>query len=335
MAPISCEIRKLILHEWVHNKLSYRRLAKKFNCSKTGVEKIIRKFGEHCTLENLPKNRSKKGAVNSKKEQIVLNLLMNKKTVSVREIARKARVSVGTVQNIKSRHGIKTYKKQKIPKRSVSQQLRAKNRAKKLYKILLEKKLKCLMMDDETYIKMDLSTLPGLQYYNAKVGSIVPDEDKAIRCEKFGSKILVWQAICSCGRRSTPYFTTGTINAQLYREECLKKRLLPFYRKHDHSPVFWPDLATAHYAKDTINFMKCHNIDFIEKEDNPPNCPNLRPIERYWAIMKRILRKDGREIQNVDEFKKIWNACSKKIRKECVQTLMGGVRRKVRLFYRG
>lgn len=60
MAPISCEIRKLILHEWVHNKLSYRRLAKKFNCSKTGVEKIIRKFGEHCTLENLPKNRSKK-----------------------------------------------------------------------------------------------------------------------------------------------------------------------------------------------------------------------------------------------------------------------------------
>jgi transposase len=35
--------------------------------------------------------------------------------------------------------------------------------------------------------------------------------------------------------------------------------------------VFWPDLASAHYTKDTL----------------PPNISQLRSIENFWAILKR------------------------------------------------
>lgn len=102
----------------------------------------------------------------------MIQLLKQERHLSVREIARKARVSIGTVQNVK-RNNIKAYKKQKIPKRSAAQQQQAKTRSRKLYNVLLKNGKTCIM-DDETYVKMDLSTLPGPQFYNSVKGSDVP-----------------------------------------------------------------------------------------------------------------------------------------------------------------
>lgn len=335
MAPIKVNVRKLILHNWVYEKKNYRQLAQMFGCSKSGVAKIIKKFGENSVLHNLPRKVSRSGPANPKKEKKVLELLKQKKTLSVRQMARKAGVSIGTIQNIKKRNNIKTYKKQKIAKRSTAQQQRAKQRSRNLYNVLLKEKNRCILMDDETYVKMDLSTLAGPQFYHAMKGEVVPDEIKGISSEKFGKKIMVWQAICSCGKRSTPFFTSGTVNGKIYRDECIKKRLLPLYRKHTNPPLFWPDLATCHYSNDTVDLYKQKNIDFVLKDDNPPNCPSLRPIERYWAIMKRMLRNDGQDINSIEQFKKKWSATSKKITTKVVQNLMVGIRRKVRKFHRG
>lgn len=321
MPRVELEKRKLIVHKWIKNKLSYRKLAKEFKCSKSAVAKIIKKYGEECTFKDIAKKNFRTGPANLRKEVKAIRLLRQEKTISVRQIARKVGVCVGTVQNIKRRNNIKTYKKQKIPKRSVAQQQRAKYRSRKLYKILLKKKNRCILMDDETYIKMDLSTLAGPQFFNAIRGSTVPDEIRSIRMEKFGSKVLVWQAICSCGKRSTPFFTTGTIKGENYRKECLEKRLFPLYQKHVMSPLFWPDLASAHYAADTLNLLKSNRIDFVKKEHNPPNCPNLRPIERYWAIMKRLLLSDGQELSTIEDFKKNGPQLVKKFRKLLCKTL--------------
>ena len=203
-----------------------------------------------------------------------------------------------------------------------------------LDKLLRKHPNRCMLMDDETYCKLDSTTLPGPQFYNAVVGEMVPDDRKTIGLEKFGKKVLVWQAICSCGKKSLPYFTTGTINGEIYRNECIKKRLVPLYRQHDDPPLFWPDIASAHYASATLDLMKTFGISFVGKEVNPPNCPELRPIERYWAIIKRHLRKDGREAQSIDEFKKMWKSASRKILQKSVKRLMKGVRQKVRQFHK-
>lgn len=61
-------------------------------------------------------------------------------------------------------------------------------------------------MDDETDCKMDFKTLPGVQYYNQIPEEEIKDEEKIIRLEKFGSKVLIWQAICECGERSALFF---------------------------------------------------------------------------------------------------------------------------------
>lgn len=313
MPRVNLENRKLIVHKWVKEKFSYYKLAEFFKCTKSAVAKIIRKYQDEGSVKDIKRTSFRSGPANRKKEIKVIQLLKQERHLSVREIARKARVSIGTVQNVKKRNNIKAYKKQKIPKRSAAQQQRAKTRSRKLYNVLLKNRKTCIIMDDETYVKMDLSTLPGPQFYNAVKGSDVPIETRSISMEKFGPKILVWQAICSCGKRSTPFFTKGTINGQNYRDECIKKRLLPLYRKHDSPPLFWPDLASAHYSRDTINLLNSKGVRFVEKSENPPNCPQLRPIERYWGIIKRILRSDGRDITSLEDFKKMWVASSKKI----------------------
>ncbi|KMQ82498.1 transposase, partial [Lasius niger] len=286
MARIDLSKRKLILHKFVSEKLSYALIAKSVGVSKTSVYQIIKKFGEHGSVADLPKSGRKKGSWDQKKERKIESLLLANSKCSVRDIAKKVGVSVGTVQNTKKRCSIRTYKKQKIPKRSEEQQSRAKKRALKLYKFLCKEKGKCILLDDETYVKMDTTTLPGPQYYHAVSKDDVPDKVKSIPTEKFAKKILIWQAICTCGLKSEAFFTTGTINGEVYRNECIKKRMLKLYKKHQTPPIFWPDLATAHYAKETTDLLSSKSIIFIGKDSNPPNCPQLRPIERFWAIIK-------------------------------------------------
>ena len=45
--------------------------------------------------------------------------------------------------------------------------------------------------------------------------------------------------------------------------------------------TFWPDLASSHYATGVQTWLPSENIDFVKRENNPPNCPQLGPIENF------------------------------------------------------
>jgi transposase len=51
--------------------------------------------------------------------------------------------------------------------------------------------------------------------------------------------------------------------------------------------VFWPDLASAHYAKDSLVRLEELKIEYVPKKERPPNVPQIRPIEIFWANLKR------------------------------------------------
>lgn len=156
----------------------------------------------------------------------------------------------------------------------------------------------------------------------------VREEDRSISLKKFGEKLLVWQVICSCGERTQSFITKGTINTQIYINECLKKRLIPFEKTHQNNLLFWPDLATAHYARETQEFLNSKNITFVAKDMNPSNCPQLRPIEKYWALMKTQLRKYCPSAISDEDFKRKWLKFSKNISCDIVQNLMGSIKKK-------
>ena len=81
---------------------------------------------------------------------------------SSRDVAKFDRTSSSMVHRIKKDEWFKTYKKQKVLKRSFKQHNTAIGRAWKLYKILTAEKESCLIMDDETYVKMILLLVKSL-----------------------------------------------------------------------------------------------------------------------------------------------------------------------------
>ena len=69
----------------------------------------------------------------------------------------------------------------------------------------------------------------------------------------------------------------------------LRRGLPPFIdEKHPEGGyLFWPDPAVAHYARDTVQFLEEAGVANLKRDDNPPNVPQLCPIEDFWGVMKQ------------------------------------------------
>ena len=74
-----------------------------------------------------------------------------------------------------------------------------------------------------------------------------------------------------------------------------------YYSRGDY--VFWPDLASSHYAKSVQNYLNDQNIPFVVKKDNPANVPKARPIEDFWGNIKRIVHDKGWKAKNLNQLK--------------------------------
>lgn len=335
MSRLSLAVRNSILHKRLVEKLSLSLTAKYHNCSKNAVKLIVDKHLKEGTLHDRKQKIRRSGPADHQKEAKFRATITKNKNISSRDLARKVGVSSGNIVAMKRRNGLRTYIKKRIPKQTLKQQNVSITRARKLYDELLVHKNCCILMDDETYVKMDNKAILQQQFYTKKIGEQVDDKISSIKIGKFDAKVLVWQAICSCGLRTSTFYAQGTINAAMYKKECLQKRLLPLYRKHSIPPLFWPDLATAHYARSTLDWLEQAGIRYVPKDMNPPNCPQLRPIETYWALVKRKAVGRGKTNTTIKEFKKNWAAAVLKISIAVVQTLMAGICRKVRLHIRG
>lgn len=77
-----------------------------------------------------------------------------------------------------------------------------------------------------------------------------------------------------------------------------------------------------------------NNVQYVPKSHNPPNCPQFRPIERYWGIVKRNLRMTGAVATSTKSMALRWNAAARKVKPRTVQNMMGGIKRRVRRYLR-
>lgn len=97
------------------------------------------------------------------------------------------------------------------------QKERAEKSLRRLYKLSVASGGgKFFVIDDENYCPIDLSQVPGSEYYNIVGDREVDIEAKTERKLKFCLKYLVWQAIAQNGQVSEPYITSGTINQHIY-----------------------------------------------------------------------------------------------------------------------
>ncbi len=181
--------------------------------------------------------------------------------------------------------GVKYYKRTIKPKTSPEQDIVIKKRLNRLSKTSFRPSngLK-IVIDDESYFSLSGENMPGNDGFFSSDRLSTSIDVKYRTKSKFPAKVLVWVAISENGR-SKAYLAPKNCatDSKLYSKECIEKRLVPFLKKYheDGRYVFWPDLATAHYAKNTIAIFNKFGIKFFERAHNPPNVPQLRPIEKF------------------------------------------------------
>ncbi|XP_065652827.1 uncharacterized protein LOC136080143 [Hydra vulgaris] len=190
---------------------------------------------------------------------------------------------------------IKYRKREKTPKYIIEQQIKAKKRSRRLVNQLYNTK-SLLVIDDEIYFCFAGGNMPGNSGYYTNNKKTCPESVRFIGKEKFPKKLLMWIAISDRGM-SEPLFRISeavAINSSTYINECLEKRLFPFIHKYhgDLNYLFWPDLASSHYSKDSLNWIDQY-VYYVDKESNSPNVSQARPIQSFWGqLAKKVYEGD-------------------------------------------
>lgn len=247
----------------------------------------------------------------------------NKKGVSLSKSASAIGCSKTTVHRILKSlpKPIKCYKRLKKPKRTALQLVLARPKCTRIYKKYAQHDF---ILDDEAFFTFANTTLSGNDTFYSDDPKNAPDNVQHYHKSKFEQKLMCWIAISRKGVSQLYIVPSGqAVNQTVYLEECLKKRLKPFIDKYhrDTQYVFWPDLASSHYAASVIAWLEAEGISYMPKLMNPANLTEVRPIEDFWAMLKRIVYRDGWEAKNIDQLRNRIQASYRKIDLKVVQKL--------------
>ena len=230
-------------------------------------------------------------------------LIDHKDGISQRGLAKRFNISQSYVcKIINSKTNIRYHKKKKVPKRTPVQKAAVRPKCRRLISIFRKK---FVIIDDESYFGLsntELSANAG--FYSSDINQTKNDV-KLKRKGKFEPKLLVWIAFSEKGISQHYIVPSGqAITEDVYISKCLTKleRFIIDVHENDNI-VFWPDLASSHYSHKVQNYLRSKNIDFVPKEHNPANVPELRPIEDFWSELKRLVYSNNWECKNLGQLK--------------------------------
>ena len=259
--------------------------------TKRSLYRLMKTLDERGNLDR--KTGSGRPMVLNSGDQAQLKRDVNNKTgLSQRKLGKKYKVDQKTISNSLKRMGIH-YRKRKIaPKQTPAQKERQRERLVNFVQNLAsEDDQRDLVIDDESYFTLSGSGMPGNSGFYTNDSSKTPNHIKHRQKEKFPEKVMIWVAF---SRRGISKIWVApkhsSMKAPTYIQECLKKRLFKFIDEHYGSRdeiVFWPDLASCHYAKETQQFLTSEGITVVPRDQNPPNAPQIRPIENFFGILKQ------------------------------------------------
>ena len=190
-------------------------------------------------------------------------------------------------------------------------------------------------MDDESYFTLDHSTLAGNNVFYSDNIDETPEDVKHNLVTKHEAKLLVWVAFRPNGI-SKPFFgdSGNAINSDIYQDECIQKRLLPFIKEsYKQQPyVFWPDQAISHYSKKVVGFLDANSVKYLPKSINPTNLPEVRTIEDFWGELKRDVYENDWKAKTISQLQVRINLCLKNFDMHRLWNLATDVRRRLRIF---
>ncbi|CAH1110822.1 unnamed protein product [Psylliodes chrysocephalus] len=265
------------------------------NISVSTIYQAIRECEEGIPCSNLPKSGRPRKLSAVQANRLVL-FVKNTIGPSTRKLGRRFGICRMTVSREFKRNVLKYRKRRKCPKYTVNQLERIPRCCRSL-RIRHFANNKIIIMDDEKYFTFANPEISGNSGFYTDNFNDCPDNVKFKEKAKFEDKIMVWCAISEAGV-SRPYVGRvrgQAVDANVYTQNCLPKLLdfINLYHANDEI-MLWPDLASCHYAHATRQWLEANHIPFVPREDNPPNVPQARPIETFWALLTRYTTMDGK-----------------------------------------
>ena len=256
-----------------------------------------------CREGKISENKKKSGRppkLSARATKSLLTTAKNNIGQSTRRLSQKFGVSHMTVHNVLKKNNIFYRKRKHAPKYTAAQLAKIPKCCQELRKKHFANG-KFIILDDESYFTFSHNELSGNDGYYTDNVELTPDNVKYAGKLKYEPKVLVWCAISSKGV-SEPIIRPAkaqAINSDIYISQCLPKLKQFIENKHAGDKImFWPDLASSHYAKKTTDWLTAQNIPFVPKKTNPPNIPQARPIEHFWSVLKRKVYEKGWEAKN-------------------------------------
>lgn len=302
-----------------HGKLYTVQHFRAMNIRPSTTYRILRRLGDNLSAARKPGSGGSNKIMNGNQMRALKTLAIDRVGVSSRRLASRFRVSKSTINRALKNMGAICRARTKAPLYTPEQLTRTQERSKKLAVTLRNR---IVIMDDESYFSMKNDRLSGNDRFYTLDYSKSPAHVKYACQKKYPRRLLVWLAISQRGI-SEPYFlpSGGAMNGDTYRKQCIKARLLPFIKNlhKDDDILFWPDGASAHYAKATTELLEAENIHFVAKLSNPPNIPQVRSIENVWALLKAEVYRDGWEASTMRSLKIKIKKSVKKLNLESIQ----------------
>lgn len=145
-------------------------------------------------------------------------------------------------------------------------------------------------------------------------------------------RVLVWLAISEKGISKIFFCHSNSMNKEIYAKECIRKRLLPFIEDQhsDGNCLFWPDLASCHYARDVLNTFAEEDINYVSKDRNPPCVPQLRPIEDFWGALKQKVYHHNWQGETLQQLENRVRYCLRQMDLAFVRDMMRSVKLRLR-----
>ena len=117
--------------------------------------------------------------------------------------------------------------------------------------------------------------------------------------------VMVWGGISKRGATKIIIFN-GIMKAGFYQEQILGEGLKPFIEsKYSDGHRFMQDNDPKHCANSTKQYMRENNINWWP---NPPESPDLNPIEKLWNELKNNVEMATTKDELIANIKNFWGA---------------------------
>ena len=305
------------------SKLNIAKHFKAEGVAKSTIYGIIQRYDRGETMDRRPGSGKKPVIMTKRRLTSIKKLFDGSDSISQTRAASKFNCTQQYISTtLKNKTNIKTYKKIRSPEYTESQIALVKTQCRRLNRNSVGKEF---VIDNEHYFTLSKSQVRGNdRFYTSDKGNMSPSKKYYFK-HKFEAKVLLWIAVSPRGV-SAPYFlpSKNAVNQEVYREECLRRILVPFIREKypENDYVFWPDKASSHYAKSVTSFLQAEHINFVMKKDNPTNLPQARPIEDFFGYLDQMVYKDGWRAADMKQLRRRVKSCLKKVDLDVVRRSM-------------